>query len=63
MQMWRRQAWLGFQHDEGHWTELAVGIRIGDRSTATLPSILGLDLLAHFRLVVDGRVTVTLDLR
>jgi hypothetical protein len=63
MQMWRRNARLGFQHDDGHWTELAVERSPMPISTATLPSILGLDLLAHFRLVVDGRDTVTLDLR
>jgi hypothetical protein len=49
--------------DDGNWTELLLTIGIGDRSTSGLPSILGLDVLAHFRLVVDGRDTVTLDPR
>ncbi len=51
----RERAYYLFQHDDGHWQPLPGEIDIAQSQphNQTLVSILGWDVLQHFRVVVD----------
>lgn len=53
----------GFPRDDGGVEMIEGMVRIGEFRSGSLPSLLGWDLLRHFRIVIDGDASVTLALR
>ncbi len=56
-------ATYGFPLDEGGAEFVEGTVRIGELKSGSLPSLLGWDVLRHFRIVIDGDTSVTLELR
>jgi predicted aspartyl protease len=58
----RREATFGFLHDDGRWEHIEGHVYVGEMASGRIPSLLGLDLLRHFRLTLVGEPpAVTLD--